>query len=168
MIFRGQAGARAVAHARREVRRVECHRGGERRLVAPEHGHPEPVGDEPLRDRPADALAAAGDHRMSSSHCDILAAMARPKRRPAFLGQTAIVGVGYTDLSKRSGRSVLALATEACRNAVHDAGLTLADLDGIASFRFMEDSVPTSAVATTLGLDPANYLLDSALGGQAP
>jgi len=78
------------------------------------------------------------------------------------------VGVGYTALSKRSGRSVLALATEACRNAVHDAGLELRDLDGIASFRFMEDSVPTQAVATTLGLDPANYLLDSALGGQAP
>jgi acetyl-CoA acetyltransferase len=94
--------------------------------------------------------------------------MARPKRRPAFLGETAIVGVGHTALSKRSGRSVLALATEACRNAVHDAGLTLADVDGIASFRFMEDSVPTSAVATTLGLDPANYLLDSGLGGQAP
>lgn len=94
--------------------------------------------------------------------------MARPKRRPAFLGHTAIVGVGYTALSKRSGRSVLALATEACRNAVVDAGLELRDVDGIASFRFMEDSVPTQAVATTLGLDPANYLLDSALGGQAP
>jgi acetyl-CoA acetyltransferase len=94
--------------------------------------------------------------------------MARPKRRPAFLGNTAIVGVGYTPLSKRSGRSVLALATEACRNAVADAGLELGDVDGIASFRFMEDSVPTQAVATTLGLDPANYLLDSALGGQAP
>lgn len=94
--------------------------------------------------------------------------MARPKRRPAFCGSTAIVGVGYTALSKRSGRSVLALATEACRNAVTDAGLRLDDIDGIASFRFMEDSVPTSAVATTLGLDPANYLLDSALGGQAP
>jgi acetyl-CoA acetyltransferase len=94
--------------------------------------------------------------------------MARPKRRPAFLGNTAIVGVGYTALSKRSGRSVLALATEACRNAVVDAGLELRDVDGIASFRFMEDSVPTQAVATTLGLDPANYLLDSALGGQAP
>ena len=78
------------------------------------------------------------------------------------------MGVGYTALSKRSGRSVLALATEACRNAVHDAGLELRDVDGIASFRFMEDSVPTQAVATTLGLDPANYLLDSALGGQAP
>ncbi len=94
--------------------------------------------------------------------------MARPKRRPAFLGNTAIVGVGYTPLTKRSGRSVLALATEACRNAVADAGLELRDVDGIASFRFMEDSVPTQAVATTLGLDPANYLLDSALGGQAP
>lgn len=78
------------------------------------------------------------------------------------------MGVGYTALSKRSGRSVLALATEACRNAVLDAGLELRDVDGIASFRFMEDSVPTQAVATTLGLDPANYLLDSALGGQAP
>ena len=63
---------------------------------------------------------------------------------------------------------MLALATDACRAAVTDAGLTPADVDGIASFRFMEDSVPTSAVATTLGLDPANYLLDSALGGQAP
>jgi acetyl-CoA acetyltransferase len=94
--------------------------------------------------------------------------MARPTRRPAFLGSTAIVGVGYTPLSKRSGRSVLALATEACRNAIADAGLTPRDVDGIASFRFMEDSVPTSAVATTLGLDPSNYLLDSALGGQAP
>ena len=94
--------------------------------------------------------------------------MARPTRRPAFLGSTAIVGVGYTPLSKRSGRSVLALATEACRNAITDAGLTPSDVDGIASFRFMEDSVPTSAVATTLGLDPSNYLLDSALGGQAP
>ena len=78
------------------------------------------------------------------------------------------MGVGYTALSKRSGRSVLSLATEACRNAVLDAGLELRDVDGIASFRFMEDSVPTQAVATTLGLDPANYLLDSALGGQAP
>lgn len=94
--------------------------------------------------------------------------MSRPTLRPAFLGQTAITGVGYTPLSKRSGRSVLALATEACRAAADDAGLDLADIDGIASFRFMEDSVPTSAVATAMGLQRSNYLLDSALGGQAP
>jgi acetyl-CoA acetyltransferase len=94
--------------------------------------------------------------------------MARPTLRPAFLGETAVAGVGYTPLSKRSGRSVLALAVEACRNAIDDAGLSLDDVDGIASFRFMEDSVPSTAVATALGLDPANYLLDSTLGGQAP
>ena len=33
----------------------------------------------------------------------------------------AITGIGYTELSKRSGRSVLSLATEACRNAIADA-----------------------------------------------
>ena len=37
--------------------------------------------------------------------------MARPTQRPAFLGNTAITGVGYTELTKRSGRSVLDLAT---------------------------------------------------------
>jgi acetyl-CoA acetyltransferase len=94
--------------------------------------------------------------------------MTRPTRRPPFLGETAIAGVGYTELSKRSGRSVLSLAVEACRNAIDDAGLSLDEVDGIVSFRFMEDSVPTQAVATCLGLDPANYLLDSNLGGQAP
>jgi acetyl-CoA acetyltransferase len=94
--------------------------------------------------------------------------MTRPTLRPPFLGQTALAGVGYTPLTKRSGRSVLAQAVEACRNAIDDAGLAIDDIDGIASFRFMEDSVPTQAVATALGLDPANYLLDSTLGGQAP
>ena len=36
--------------------------------------------------------------------------------------RAAITGVGYTELSKDSGRSVLELATEACRAAVADAG----------------------------------------------
>ena len=50
--------------------------------------------------------------------------VARPILRPAFLGNTAIVGVGYTELTKASGRSVLSLATEACDRALEDAGLT--------------------------------------------
>jgi acetyl-CoA acetyltransferase len=94
--------------------------------------------------------------------------MSRPMQRPPFLGTTAIAGVGSTALTKRSGRSVLSLAVEACRAAIDDAGLSLDEVDGIASFRFMEDSVPTQAVATSLGLEPVNYLLDSGLGGQAP
>lgn len=82
--------------------------------------------------------------------------------------QAAITGVGYTDLSKRSGRSVLDLATEACRNAIADAGLTTNDVDGVASFMVMHDSVPTQAVATTLGLPTLRYAVDLDLGGQAP
>jgi acetyl-CoA acetyltransferase len=85
-----------------------------------------------------------------------------------FLGKAAIAGIGYTDFSRASGKSVLALATEACRNAVEDAGLEPKDVDGIASFRFLEDSCPTQAVATALALPDAEYLLDVNLGGQAP
>jgi acetyl-CoA acetyltransferase len=94
--------------------------------------------------------------------------VARPTRRPAFLGNTAIAGVGFTELTKASGRSVLDLATEACARAIDDAGLSNADVDGVASFRFLEDSVPTQAVATALGMPGSNWLLDLNLGGQAP
>jgi acetyl-CoA acetyltransferase len=82
--------------------------------------------------------------------------------------RAAITGVGYTELSKRSGRSVLDLATEACAGAVADAGLTSADIDGIASFSVMHDSVPTQAVATTLAVPQLRFSLDIDLGGQAP
>jgi acetyl-CoA acetyltransferase len=88
--------------------------------------------------------------------------------RPAFLGTTAVTGVGYTALTKASGRSVLDLASEACAAAITDAGLTPADVDGVASFRFLEDSVPSQAVATALGMPGSNWLLDLNLGGQAP
>jgi acetyl-CoA acetyltransferase len=94
--------------------------------------------------------------------------MGRPVRRPPFLGATAITGVGYTELTKASGRSVLDLATEASARAIADAGLTPADVDGVASFRFLEDSVPSQAVATALGAPGSNWLLDLNLGGQAP
>jgi acetyl-CoA acetyltransferase len=80
----------------------------------------------------------------------------------------AITGVGYTELTDRSGRSVLELADEACRRAIADAGLTAAEVDGIASFMVMHDSVPTQAVATTLCLPTLRYAVDLDLGGQAP
>jgi acetyl-CoA acetyltransferase len=63
---------------------------------------------------------------------------------------------------------VLSLATEACAAAVTDAGLNLTDVDGIASFMLGHDSVPTQAVATTLGLPQLRFSLDASLGGQAP
>ncbi|HEY4024820.1 MAG TPA: acetyl-CoA acetyltransferase [Candidatus Dormibacteraeota bacterium] len=89
-------------------------------------------------------------------------------RRPSFLGRTAIAGVGYTTLSRASGRSVLSLAAEACRNALDDAGLERERVGGIASFSVLADSVPGQSVATVLGLGPLGYVLDMSLGGQAP
>lgn len=80
----------------------------------------------------------------------------------------AITGVGYTELTKRSGRSVLSLATEACAAAIDDAGLRHDEVDGVASFMVMHDSVHTQAVATTLALPALRLAIDLDLGGQAP
>jgi acetyl-CoA acetyltransferase len=82
--------------------------------------------------------------------------------------KAAIAGVGYAGFSKASGRSVLALAEEANRAAAADAGLPLAEVDGIVSFSLMHDSVPCQAVATALALPELRIALDTDLGGQAP
>jgi len=83
-------------------------------------------------------------------------------------GRAAVAGVGYTDLTFDSGRSVLALATEACREATQDAGVPLDEVDGIVSFSVMQDSVLSQAVATTLALPHLDLAIDLQLGGQAP
>jgi acetyl-CoA acetyltransferase len=82
--------------------------------------------------------------------------------------RAAITGVGYTPFSRDSGTSVLDLAAQACQAAVDDAGLSRHEVDGIASFMVMHDSVPCQAVATVLGLPEQRLLLDVDLGGQAP
>jgi acetyl-CoA acetyltransferase len=81
--------------------------------------------------------------------------------------RTAIVGVGYTPLTANSGTSTLDLALQACRAAIADAGLTPADVDGVATYS-MGDSSPAQAVATGLAMQNIEYLLDLSLGGQAP
>jgi len=80
----------------------------------------------------------------------------------------AITGTGATAYTKASGRSVLSLADKAARAAIADAGLTPSDIDGIASFMVMHDSVPTVALATSLALPTLRWQLDLDLGGQAP
>jgi acetyl-CoA acetyltransferase len=84
------------------------------------------------------------------------------------VASAAIVGVGYTRFSDASRVSVLQLAREACVAAIADAGMRCADVDGIASFMVMGDSVPSQAVATVLGLPELHFSLDLDLGGQAP
>ena len=80
----------------------------------------------------------------------------------------AIAGTGATAYTKASGRSVLALADEAARAAIADAGLVPSDIDGIASFMVMHDSVPTVALASSLALPGLRWALDIDLGGQSP
>jgi acetyl-CoA acetyltransferase len=82
--------------------------------------------------------------------------------------QAAIAGVGYTEFSKNSGRSVLDLATEATREAAFDAGVPLSEVDGVVSFSVLNDSVSSEAVATTLALPGLRFVMDFQQGGQSP
>jgi acetyl-CoA acetyltransferase len=88
--------------------------------------------------------------------------------RPAFLGRTAVAGVGYTTLSRESGRPVLDLAVDACRAALADCSLDAGEVDGIVSYSLYNDSVPVNAVATALAVPGLAYALDLNLGGQGP
>ena len=45
--------------------------------------------------------------------------------------QCAVVGVGVSPFSRHTGRTELSLVAEAFRNAVEDAGLERADVDGL-------------------------------------
>ena len=50
----------------------------------------------------------------------------------ALRNRTAIVGVGYTPMVRKSEQSLAAVAVEAAVNAIADAGLTPQDIDGYA------------------------------------
>ena len=52
--------------------------------------------------------------------------------------------------------------------ALDDAGLEADEVDGMASFMVMHDSVPCQAVATSLAVPELRFALDIDLGGQAP
>lgn len=84
----------------------------------------------------------------------------------ALRDKYAIAGIGWTDFSKNSGRTVRSLASEACLKAVADAGLKVSDIDGFVSFNF-NDSVPSIAVATEMGIPQAGYAVDFLSGGNA-
>jgi len=89
-------------------------------------------------------------------------------KRPSFLGRTAITGVGYTPLSRNSGMSVHEMAVTACRAALNDCGISAQDVDGIATYSLLNDSIYGQAVAAGLGGPELKYSVDLSLGGQAP
>ena len=78
--------------------------------------------------------------------------------------RAAVAGVGATPYSKNSGVSTLTLALRAIRAAVDDAGLTTADVDGVACHR-VGDSAQAVVVAQSLGIRDLRYHLDLFAGG---
>ena len=62
-----------------------------------------------------------------------------------------IVGVGETEYSRQSARSTRAMAVEAVRNAMRDAGLGKDGVDGMMSYQ-SGDSVFANWVAPDLGI----------------
>ncbi len=84
---------------------------------------------------------------------------------PHLRGKYAIVGVGETEYTRGSGRTTRALGTEAVRNAILDAGLTPADVDGMLSYGF-NDSTPSTTIAGDLGAR-LNFYMDVVGGGSS-
>jgi acetyl-CoA acetyltransferase len=82
--------------------------------------------------------------------------------------RAAVAGVGYTSFTRRSDRTVLDQALEACEAAIADAGIERSAIDGVSTFMVLGDSVPSQAVATGLALPRQRYVMDLQQGGQSP
>jgi acetyl-CoA acetyltransferase len=75
----------------------------------------------------------------------------------------AIVGIGRTEYSRKSGRTTRAMAVEATRQAISEAGLTAQDVDGMSTFQ-AGDSCHPSEVAWGIGVDQLAWS-NSMVGG---
>ncbi|GLW62452.1 lipid-transfer protein [Actinomadura rubrobrunea] len=80
-------------------------------------------------------------------------------------GKAAIVGIGATEFSKRSGRSELRLAAEACLAAIRDAGLEPSDVDGLVTYA--ADTSSEIAVQRELGIPGLRFFSRVDYGGGA-
>jgi len=81
-----------------------------------------------------------------------------------FAGRAAIVGVGWTPFSRESGVTVGDLAAACVLEALDDAGLAVADVDGVLSYA-MNDSIPVLGLARSLGLPSLRWHQDLFGGG---
>jgi acetyl-CoA acetyltransferase len=93
---------------------------------------------------------------------------------PALRNRTAIVGVGYTPMVRKSDRSLARVAAEAAINAIRDAGLKGSDIDGYVGTPVAQaggaqhwdgvDEVSGRNVVSTLGLRHVHWLIDLSRG----
>ena len=78
--------------------------------------------------------------------------------------RVAAVGVGYSKTGRRTGLGSWQLAIQACRAAMDDAGMTPADIDGVAVLWGVAgpepgglDSIEPMDLGYTLGISPLNW-----------
>ncbi len=79
--------------------------------------------------------------------------------------EAAIAGVGQTLYSKKSGVSELALASEAVRKAIDDAGIAPSEVDGLVTYTM--DSSDEVEVARTVGIGDLTFWSQVNYGGGA-
>ena len=79
--------------------------------------------------------------------------------------KTAIVGIGCTEFSARSGRSETQLALEAIKAAIDDAGLSARDIDGLV--RYDVDSSTDHVIQNNLGIANLRWDANAPIGGSA-
>lgn len=78
--------------------------------------------------------------------------------------EAVIAGIGRTSFSRESGRTPLAMAAEACRRALEDAGIDTQAVDGIGTYA-VGDSPRSMEVAYAIGIDGTRFNLDLFGGG---
>ena len=78
--------------------------------------------------------------------------------------RVAAVGVGYSKTGRRTGLGSWTLAIQACRSAMDDAGMTPADIDGVAVLWGVAgpepgglDYIEPMDLGYTLGISPLNW-----------
>lgn len=79
--------------------------------------------------------------------------------------QAAVAGIGCTEFSKNSGRSELALASEALCAAAEDAGLPVSEIDGLVSYTL--DPTDEIELARSVGTGDLTFYSKVNYGGGA-
>lgn len=114
----------------------------------------------PCAEQPGIPAELPADEIPAGSHWRHVRPMVRQSK---FEDKAAITGIGASQIGRRLMRPPLSLTVEACEAAVADAGLTMADIDGLATYPGGVGQVSgiteggVTALENALGLRPSWY-----------